>query len=71
MSTASERLQAYVDAEAKILAGQEVRFGTRMLRLADLAEVQQAITNLQRQVQAEARIAAGGSAIRYQTPDFS
>lgn len=39
MSSASEMYQLYLDAEKKILLGQSVRFGERLLTRADLAEV--------------------------------
>jgi hypothetical protein len=63
---AQNRLQQYLDAEAAILGGQEVRVsvgGTdRTLRMADLAVVQEQIRLLQRQVASEARSAAGTNA---------
>lgn len=71
MSTATERLQKYLDAETSILAGQEVRLNGRALRRADLQYVQQQIKALQRQVNSETRTSAGGSSTRYLTPDFS
>lgn len=40
MSTATEMLQRYLDAEASVLKGQSVRMGERMLTKADLAEIQ-------------------------------
>lgn len=46
MSSNAARLQLYLDAEARILAGQTVRFGDRELRRADLAEVRKAIAEL-------------------------
>lgn len=45
MST-QQRLDAYLEAEAKILAGQSWRFGDRQLQRADLAEVRRAIASL-------------------------
>jgi len=71
MSTATDMLQKYLEAEAAILSGQAVRFNERMLTRADLAMVQKGRQEWQRKVDAETRIAAGGSSIRYQTPDFS
>lgn len=72
MSTASERLQRYLDAEAAILTqGQEVMFGNRRLTRADLPEIRAEIIQLQRQVAAENRVAAGGSGLRYSVADFS
>lgn len=55
MSITSDRLTAYLAAEAKILAGQSVRWGDRQLTRADLAEVRTAIKDLQRQQAAERR----------------
>lgn len=54
MPTINEtRLQAYIDAESRILAGQTVRFGDRELRRADLAEVRKAIAELNAAVSRE------------------
>lgn len=55
------RLQAYIDAEAKILRGQSVRMGDRELRRADLAEIRAEIRQLQRDVAAEKASASGKS----------
>jgi hypothetical protein len=71
MSTATDMLQKYLDAEAAILSGQSVRFGERMLTRADLAMVQKGRQGWQRIVDAENRIAKGGTSTRYMTPDFS
>jgi len=71
MSTASDRLQLYLNAETAILSGQEVKLNGRALRRPDLQFVQSQITALQRDVNTEARINNGGSSVRYQTPDFS
>lgn len=59
---AENRLAAYVAAEAEILKAQEVRGAEgRGHRMAELAEVRKAITDLQAQVAREQRRAAGGS----------
>ena len=71
MSTATDMLQKYLDAEAAILSGQSVRFGERMLTRADLDMVQKGRAEWERKVGAENRIAAGGSSTRYQAADFS
>jgi hypothetical protein len=71
MSTATTMLQTYIDAEAAILAGQTVRFGERQLTRANLAEVQAGRREWERKVASEQRVAAGGSSLRYQTPDFT
>lgn len=39
MSTATNMLQLYLDAEASVLKGQSVRMGDRMLTKADLAQI--------------------------------
>jgi hypothetical protein len=64
------RLQAYLDAEAKILSGQIVRMGDRQLQLADLATVQAQITRLQAAVNRE-QAAAAGRGGRFSQADFS
>lgn len=64
-------LVKYIAAETAILSGQSVRFNERMLTRANLIEVQNGRKEWQRIVDAETRIAAGGSSTRYQTPDFS
>jgi len=70
MITATDMLAKYTDAEAAILSGQEVRFGDRHLTRANLTEVQQGRREWQQRVNAEARISAGGTSPRFQTPDF-
>lgn len=70
MTTSAEMLAKYTAAEAAILDGQIVRFGERQLTRANLAEVQQGRREWQQRVNAEARISAGGTSPRFQTPDF-
>ncbi len=53
------RLDLYLAAEAKILAGQSVRFGERQLQRADLSEVRAEIKALQAAVAREQASAAG------------
>ena len=48
-----QRLAAYLDAEAKILRGQEVRIGDKTFRRADLEAVQSMIGKLQAQLARE------------------
>lgn len=68
MPTINEtRLELYFAAEVKILKGQEVRFGDRTLRFADLKEIRSEIERLQRAVAVEKR---GASGARYATADF-
>lgn len=72
MSTAAERLQLYLDAEAAILSGgQEVLFQNRRVTRADLPAIQSEIAKLRREVSAAARVAAGGSGTRFAVADFS
>jgi hypothetical protein len=71
MTTATEMLAKYITAEAAILDGQQVRFGERILTRANLLEVQNGRRDWERRVNAETRIAAGGTSPRFQTPDFS
>lgn len=72
MSIATDMLQRYIDAEVAVLGGLSVRWHDgRMLTRANLPEVQAGRREWQRIVDAERRIAAGGSAIRYQVADFS
>lgn len=63
--TTAERLSRYYAAEAQLLQGQEVRMdidgtGTQVWRGADLAQVRQAIADLERKLATERRTAAGG-----------
>ncbi len=70
MTTSAEMLAKYTAAEAAILDGQIVQFGERKLTRANLAEVQQGRREWQQRANAEARISAGGTSPRFQTPDF-
>lgn len=63
-------LQAYVDAELKILRGQSVRMGERYLQYADLAEVRRERARLQAAVDREAAMARGGGS-RWAQADFN
>lgn len=71
MSTASDLLALYLDAEAKILKGQIVTLGDRTLRRADLAEVRRERAALERRVQGESGQAAGIGGPRVALADFS
>lgn len=51
-----QRLDMYLEAEKKVLAGQEYRIGDRTLKRADLEKIRAAITDLT----AEAQVAAQG-----------
>lgn len=75
MSTATDRLARYIDAETQILLGQEVRMDLgngsfRMLKMADLEQVRMAIKDIQAQVAAETAN-ANGSALRYSLANLS
>ncbi len=70
MTTSAEMLAKYTAAEAAILDGQIVRFAERILTRANLAEVQAGRREWQQRVNAEARISAGRTSPRFQTPDF-
>jgi hypothetical protein len=68
-TTAETMLQAYIDAETKILLGQEVSLNNRRLRLPDLAEVQKGRQMWQNRVNAEQAASQGGSSL-YSLADF-
>lgn len=59
VSTATDMLAKYLQAEADILAGKEVRFADRMLRLEDLAEIRAGRKEWERRVAGESNAAAG------------
>lgn len=72
MSTATDMLTRYLDAETQLLAGGiQVRFGDRQLTRANLPEIIAGRKEWERRVNNEQRLLAGGSSIRYQTADFS
>jgi len=58
-AVANARLQAYLDAEAKVLAGQTVEFGGRRLTLANLEEIQRGIDIWQRRAALAEQSASG------------
>lgn len=71
-SDTAQRLQAYKTAESKVLAGQEVRFGGRSLRMADLSEIRSAIAQLEAELRTEQNRANRRGPRRYgvvQLPD--
>jgi hypothetical protein len=53
MSDTQARLDAYKAAELAVLKGQSVRYGERMLTMADLSEIRKAIAQLTAQLTAE------------------
>lgn len=71
MSIAQTRLDAYIAAEAKILArGASLRLGDRQKQEAELREIRLAISQLQGQIAREASTGAGGS-LKYRTAVFN
>ncbi|HXD38780.1 MAG TPA: primosomal replication protein PriB/PriC domain protein [Rhodanobacter sp.] len=60
MSTATDMLQLYLDAEAKVLAGQSVAWGDRTLTRANLAEIRAGRAEWQRTVNHEKPASSGG-----------
>lgn len=71
MSTATDMLQKYLDAETALLQGQTVRWGDRQLTRANLVEIQQGRREWERRAASETRVTVGGSSTRFQTADFS
>ena len=70
VATTAELLQLYIDAETRILAGQSVRYGERMLTLADLQFVQRERARLQAQLDRETSNGGRGRG-RFSQADFS
>lgn len=60
MSTATDMLQLYLDAETSVLKGQSVRMGDRMLTKADLAQIQAGRKEWEAKVARESGAAGGG-----------
>lgn len=58
-ATCGTMLQLYLDAEAKILQGQQVRMGERMLTMANLAEVQAGVKDWNARLEVATQAAAG------------
>ena len=65
--TNAELLQLYIDAEARILKGQSVRFGDRQLAMPELAEVRRERARLQAVVDRE----LSGGRSRFGQANFS
>jgi len=59
MSTASELLPLYVEAEKRILKGQSFEFGGRTWTGANLSEIRRERERLERRVNAEKQAAKG------------
>ena len=59
VETARRRLELYLEAEKKALAGQEYRIGDRTLKRADLSEIRKAIDELTVEEQSLTGVGAG------------
>lgn len=58
--TAQEMLDLYIDAEAKVLAGQTVKFNGRELTRVNLTEIRNGRVEWERKVNAQRRGRRGG-----------
>jgi len=67
MPTAQEMLDFYMRAETSVLQGQSIRYGERLLTLADLAEIRKGRREWQIAVDAQA---AGPRRARFAVSDF-
>lgn len=70
MSTTQQRLDAYLDAEARVLAGQSVRLGDRQVTLADLSEIRKGIAQLRSELAAAQVTGPARGSLRYRTAVF-
>lgn len=70
MTDTQARLDAYKAAELSVLKGQSVRYGERMLTLADLSEIRKAIAQLTAQLSAEQGRSISSSSLRARTVVF-
>lgn len=71
MSTAQQRLDLYLAAEARILtAGYSWRLDIRQKQEAELAEIRKAITALQRDIAGELTPSPARGSLRYVTTVF-
>lgn len=71
MSDTAARLQAYKDAELRILQAQSIRDGNTERRNAELSEIRKAIKELEAQLAAEGAAAAGRIGPAIAVADFS
>jgi hypothetical protein len=73
MPTTQERLDNYLAAEARILAGgQSLRFAERQLQQAELETIRKSIVELKRELAAEQGVAAGSAgSLRHKTVIFN
>lgn len=70
MSSASDRLAAYLAAELAILGRQSYTIGDRSLTMADLSEVRRAIAALQKEVAAESAATSSRTGPRHMLCEF-
>lgn len=70
MSTATEMLALYIDAEKKVLTGKTFTLNGRSLTRENLAEIRLGRTEWQTRVNAEDSTSQGGSSL-YSLVDFS
>lgn len=70
MTDTQARLDAYKAAELSVLKGQSVRYGERMLTMADLSEIRKAIAQLTAQLSAEQGRATTRSSLSARTVTF-
>lgn len=66
MSTNSERLQLYLDAEKAVLEGKSIKFNGREVTMEDLSEIRAGIADLQAKVSNE----SGGKGGGFKAADF-
>lgn len=71
MSTASDLLAKYLEAEEAILSGQSYTIGDRVVTRADLEKVKTEREKLERRVASEDRVSSGLYGPRHQLGDFS
>jgi hypothetical protein len=71
MSTASDLLALYLEAEARILRRQSYTIGDRTFTLANLAEVRRERERLEKRVAAESTGDSGRVGPRHLQADFS
>lgn len=65
MTTATEMLNLYIDAEAKVLQGQEVMMNGRKMTRANLTEIRKGRQEWQQRVNAEQQAQRGQSSFAY------
>ncbi len=70
LQQAEAQLQAYIDAEIKVLAGQSYELAGRMLKRADLKEIRAGITSWDRRVKELSARASGRGRSRTISPNW-